>query len=352
MGEKYTITFEPVDLEMEVDEDETILDAAFRQGVNLMHGCREGRCSACKSFVLDGDIQLDYYSTFALNDFELDEGYTLLCKAHAYSDCQIELLNYDEDEIHNAVPIQEITTKIAAITHVTSDIVSLKLDVVAPQKGFTFKAGQYADIHLPDCADTRSFSMASTQADPTALEFLIKQYPGGKMAEMLDNELKAGDELKLTGPYGSCTVKPGEERPVVCIGGGAGMAPLLSIVRHMAENGIDREVRFFYGARTPDDLFYLDEIKALGEKFSDFAFTVVLSHTDDPDWSSLGLSDGEVGMVTDAVERSQLILPERDVYLCGPPPMVDAALELMEREGVPIQQTHYDKFESAVAATV
>ncbi|TXF11321.1 2Fe-2S iron-sulfur cluster-binding protein, partial [Mycobacterium tuberculosis] len=93
------INFDPVDIEMEVREDENILDAAFRQGIHLMHGCREGRCSACKSYVLDGEIQMESYSTFACNDAEVDEGYVLLCRSHAFSDCTIELLNFDEDEL-------------------------------------------------------------------------------------------------------------------------------------------------------------------------------------------------------------------------------------------------------------
>src|SRR5689334_18044100 len=101
MGEKHRVHFEPVDLEMEVDEEETVLDAAFRQGVALMHGCREGQCSACKSFLLDGDVQMARYSTFALADYESEEGYVLLCKTHVYSDVEIELINYDEDELRN-----------------------------------------------------------------------------------------------------------------------------------------------------------------------------------------------------------------------------------------------------------
>jgi propane monooxygenase reductase subunit len=96
MGDKHIARLEPVGIEMEVDEDETILDAAFRQGIMLMHGCKEGQCSSCKSFLLDGDVDLDRYSTFALPDFEEAEGYTLLCRAHVYEDVTIELLNYDE----------------------------------------------------------------------------------------------------------------------------------------------------------------------------------------------------------------------------------------------------------------
>src|ERR1700733_14014022 len=130
MGEKHQVRFEPVDLTMEVDEDETVLDAAFRQGISLMHGCREGQCSACKSFLIDGDLQMDRYSTFALADYESDEGYVLLCKSHAYSDLVIELINFDADELRNAIPLQGLRTTISAIEPVTHDIVSLRLTLV------------------------------------------------------------------------------------------------------------------------------------------------------------------------------------------------------------------------------
>ena len=110
MGEKHTVRFEPVGIEIEVDEDETVLNAAFRQGIMLMHGCKEGQCSACKSFLLDGDVDLDRYSTFALPDFEEAEGWTLLCRAHAYSDLEVELINYDEDALH-ATPPRTVATR-------------------------------------------------------------------------------------------------------------------------------------------------------------------------------------------------------------------------------------------------
>ena len=108
MAEKHVVRLEPVGIDLEVAEDQTILRAAGEQGIMLMHGCKEGQCSACKSFVLDGeDIELEKYSTFALPDFELEEGYTLLCRAHPYEDVTIELLNYDEDMIRSGLPIQK-----------------------------------------------------------------------------------------------------------------------------------------------------------------------------------------------------------------------------------------------------
>ena len=127
MADTHRIRFEPVDIEMDVTEDDKILDAAFRQGIHLMHGCKEGQCSACKSYVLDGDLQMERYSTFACTDAEVAEGYVLLCRAHAFSDCTIELLNYDEDELLGGVPIQTVTARVLAIEPVTRDIVSLRL---------------------------------------------------------------------------------------------------------------------------------------------------------------------------------------------------------------------------------
>src|SRR4051794_5030388 len=145
MGEKHTVRFEPLGIEMEVDEDETILQAAFRQGLMLMHGCKEGQCSACKSFLLDGEVDLDRYSTFALPDFEEAEGWTLLCRAHAYSDLEIELINYDEDELRSGTPILTARTRVEAIERLTHDIRLLRLSLVEPEQ-LTFKPGQYVDI--------------------------------------------------------------------------------------------------------------------------------------------------------------------------------------------------------------
>ena len=127
MGEKHIARLEPVGIELEVDEDETILDAAFRQGIMLMHGCKEGQCAACKSFLLDGEVDLDRYSTFALPDFEEAEGYTLLCRAHALTDVEIELINFDEEIIRSGVPIVEATAEVEAVEPLTHDIRRLVL---------------------------------------------------------------------------------------------------------------------------------------------------------------------------------------------------------------------------------
>lgn len=344
MGDKHRISFEPVGVEIEVTEDEKILDAAFRQGVHLMHGCREGQCSACKSYVLEGDLQMERYSTFACNDAEVEEGYLLLCRAHAYSDCTIELLNFDEDELLNSAPLQEITAEVAEIVPHTHDIVGLRLATASPLE---FKAGQYAELAIPGTEECRSFSMATTPATTGQLEFLIKKYPGGRFSALLENGLAVGDALRLRGPYGNFTLKKGHVLPLVLLAGGAGMAPVLSLLRHLAETGDSRRIRFYYGARTVADLFYLDEIRALGGQLADFGFVVALSESADGS-TDLGVV-AEPGLVTDVVEAAEPELHRSEVYLCGPPPMVDAALDLASRQGVPDDQVFYDKFTTSVS---
>ena len=344
MADNHRINFEPVDIEMEVGEQENILDAAFRQGIHLMHGCREGRCSACKSYVLDGDIQMENYSTFACNDAEVEEGFVLLCRSHAFSDCTIELLNFDEDELLSGIAIQDVRTRVVAIEPMTKDIVSLRLRPVEPAT-YEFKSGQYSDLQIPGTEEHRSFSMATTQSTSEHIEFLIKKYPGGRFAGLLDSGISVGDEMSLTGPYGSFTLKEGHVLPLVFIGGGAGMAPILSLLRHMSETGNTRRVHFYYGARTPRDLFYLDEILDIGAQLTDFEFVACLSETMEPQQIP-GSITVEEGNVTDVVRHREPGIGKTEVYLCGPPPMVDAALELLEAGGTPKDQIFYDKFTS------
>src|SRR5688572_26252063 len=163
MADTHTVRLEPVGVEFEVSEDETVLSGAFRQGLMLMHGCKEGQCSACKSFLLDGEVDLDRYSTFALPDFEEAEGWTLLCRAHPYSDLEIELINYDEEILRSGTPIRTVKTRVEALEPLTSDIRLLRL---RPEEPLEFKPGQYVDIAVPGHPDEhRSFSMANTEPD-------------------------------------------------------------------------------------------------------------------------------------------------------------------------------------------
>ena len=342
MGDKHVIRFEPVGIEIEVAEEQTILRAAAEQGVMLMHGCKEGQCSSCKSFVLDGDdIELDRYSTFALPEYELDEGYTLLCRAHAYEDLTIELLNYDEDMIRSGLPIQERVAEVVANDPVTHDMRHLVLRLAEPGE-LKFFPGQYVDITVPGAAEgtSRSFSMANISSrEAGLLEFVIKVYPGGVFSEFLDQRLRVGDRLDLTGPFGVFTLRDNPGARLVFVGGGAGMAPILALLRSMAERGIDRPTTYYYGARRPRDLCFHEELRALEGVLPRFRYVPALSEpTEDDGW------DGEVGLITDVVRRHEPDLAGADAYVCGPPPMVEAAIPLLELLGVATKHIYYDKF--------
>lgn len=342
MGKKHTVRFvDPVNLEIEVDEDETILEAAFRHGIMLFHGCKEGQCAACKNFLIEGEVMHDRYSTFALAEHELEEGFTLLCRAHAYSDAEVEILHWDEEMQESGVPIQEAQTEVVAIEALTHDMRHLTVKLVDPPE-LAFRSGQYVDIRIPGQNETswsRAYSMANTPSVDDHLEFIIKHYPGGRFSELLEGELEPGDRLDVKGPYGTFTLREKSDRDLIFIGGGSGMAPLWAHLNTMAERNIDRAVTFYYGARTRKDLFYLDEFKALEERLPGFRFVPALSEAaEDDEW------EGEVGFVSDVVDRLEDDLSNHDAYLCGPPPMIDAGIEVLEAKGVPEDRIYFDKF--------
>jgi propane monooxygenase reductase subunit len=339
MTDKHTVRFEPVGIEISVTEDQTILRAAAEQGIMLMHGCKEGQCAACKSFVLEGeDIEHDKYSTFALPDYEKDEGYTLLCRAHVYEDVTIELLNYDEEMIRSGLPIQQAVAEVVSKDPVTHDMRHLVLRLVEPAE-VKFFPGQYMDIAVPGTDQVRSFSMANTSSRDGLLEFVIKVYPDGLFSRFLDERLAVGDRLELTGPFGVFTLREADTE-LLFVGGGAGMAPILALLRTMAERGIQRKAAFFYGARGERDLCFTQELAAIAEKLPNFTYVPALS---EPAQSDEGWS-GESGLITDVVKRLATSAGGAHAYVCGPPPMVEAAIPLLTSLGVAEKRIYFDKF--------
>jgi propane monooxygenase reductase subunit len=185
--------------------------------------------------------------------------------------------------------------------------------------------------------------MASPPSPGGRLEFIIKRYPGGRFSGLLEGRLAAGDELQVTGPYGAFTLRAGSERPIVMIGGGAGMAPILALLRQMADSGNERPVVFYYGARTERDLFHHAELAELGTRLPQLRYVPCLSDSWPDDWTSRP-DGGDTGLVTQVLERRETALATHDLYLCGPPPMIDAALSMLDSAGVPREQIFFDKF--------
>lgn len=343
MSETYTVRLQPVGVEFEVEDGETVLDAAFRQGISLPHGCKEGQCSACKCVLLEGEVELKRYSTFALNDSERDGGHILLCRSLAYSDMEVELLNYDEEMLSKSIPVRSYGGSITAVERLTHDIRRIELELESPLK---FWAGQYVDITVSTEAGetiTRSFSMANAPSEAKKLSFIIKKYPDGKFSGELDTGgIRPGAAVTVTGPYGVCFRRENREGALVLVGAGSGMSPVWSILNDHLASGEHRPVYFFYGARTRDDLFYVEEIAEITRRHPSVTFIPVLSHANgDVSWT------GDRGFVHECVDArlKQLgIDGQGDVYACGPPPMIDALAPVLFMHDFDADRIFYDKF--------
>ncbi len=322
------IRFEPLGESIDCGPEETVLDAAFRQGYNLAYGCREGQCSACKCYLLEGEVDLKRYSNFALSDTERANGYALMCRAMPERDVVIELLHYDPDNYRLENAIRDGVATVTDVRELTHDIVGLTLSV---EGELSWLPGQYLDLHVPGAEDARrSFSIANLPGEDR-VELMIKRYPGGRLSGMLGESIVAGSELAFTGPYGAFHLRR-SERPILMIAGGSGMAPVLAVLRQLAEEGCARPVRFYYGAREERDLFAQEEIARIGERLADFEFTPV------------------TGRFVHEVVGEQLQSSEHDVYMCGPPPMLEAAEAMLSRRGVDPGRIFQDKFTASASA--
>ncbi len=339
------VVFEPIGEEIDCDEEESVLDAAFRHGYNLVYGCREGQCSACKAYLLEGEVVLKPYSTFALSESEESNGYTLMCRAMPEEDLVVELLHFDPDNYRLENPIRDGRGTVTTAEALTHDIRRLELRVTEPED-FSFVPGQYVDIWIPDSDARRSFSMSNVPGDGR-IELIIKRYPDGRFSSMLDGEIAEGDELRFTGPYGAFHLR-NTDRPILMVAGGSGMAPILSLLRKLSSEGCARPVRFFYGARTESDLFYVDLIAELGAGLADFEFSPVLSDQNNGD--GLGIGRRFVHEAADEFLESGGI-GDPELYMCGPPPMIDAMIEVAtDKHGIADDQIFHDKFTTSADA--
>ncbi len=352
MSETYTVRLEPVGVEFECEEGETVLDAAFRNGVSLPHGCKVGQCSACRCNLLEGEVDLLKYSTFALSDGDREQGTILLCRSLPQEDIVVELLNFDEELLSKSIVVKNFAGAIASIEKLTHDIRSIEIDLEAPIK---FWAGQYVDITVRTKNGetiTRSFSMANTPDQAEKLRFIIKKYPDGKFSNELDGGgIEIGASVTVRGPYGTCFRREDRTGNLVLVAAGSGMSPIWSILHDHVASGEDRPVQFFYGARTQADLFFQDELAALTAAHPEVTYTPVLSHAaDDASWT------GQRGFVHEVV-ASELRRLKFDgngcAYACGPPPMIDALTPALFLLDFDPDRTHYDKFTpSTVSATL
>jgi propane monooxygenase reductase subunit len=338
MAETFTIELVPGGLKFQCDEDTKLLDAAVQAGLGLPYGCRKGNCGTCKVQVLDGEVDLDIPSTYSLSQWEQDRGVTLLCSAYAISDLVLEVDGLDMDIVANAIPPREIAGEVSAIEPLTHDIRLLRIALAEPME---FRAGQFAQVRAPGTDVWRSYSMANPPGRPDEAEFMIKTIPGGAFSSRLD-ALQLGQPIALNGPHGDFAVR-NNSRPLLLVAGGAGMAPMWSMLQDLAHHQDRRPITYFYGARTPADLFHLEELTAIQGEL-DLRVVVALSDVADD------ATDGHrAGLVTDVVRQDLgRAAADHDAYLCGPPPMIDASLTLLEAYGLEQRRSiFFDKFSAS-----
>ena len=336
----FEITLLPFDISFECEEEETILDAALRQGLSLRYGCKHGGCGSCKAQIADGEVDVEEASTFALMDYERSQGLALLCSAYPLSDIAIELADdYEEAELQNGVPIRDFAARVERANSLTHDIWHLRLVLENPTP-IDFQAGQYVEIQVPGTDSWRAFSMANAPSDGAHVDLMIKILPGGLFSTYLTDRLKEGDALAIRGPFGQFSLTE-SSAPIVMIAGGSGMAPIAAMLRQLAEEKSQRAITYFYGARSVRDLFWQAEIEELGKHLASFEFVPALSEPGPgDDWN------GEVGLITDVVERRCENLRGNEGYLCGPPAMIDAAIEVLRGKDLFASRIRYDKFVS------
>lgn len=322
MTETYTITVEPLGREVECRENQTILDACLRAGVWLPHSCTHGTCATCKVDVLDGDVDHGEASTFALMDFERDEGKTLTCCARPESDVTIEA-DIDVDEDLEVFPVADFTGTIVELTDIGADTKRLRIEL---DREIGFNAGQYMKVIIPgtDGVD-RTWSMANDPTERQVVEFQVRNVPGGVGTDgWLFKNAAVGDTVQLSGPYGRFVLRTWEEdRPVVMLGGGTGLAPLASMIKHALINGeYDGHITLYAGAATVDHLYDVDFFRELEEEYPDqFTFHACIGAGEEEGYRT--------GFVNQVMLEDFTSLKGHQGYMCGSPAMVDACRKTM-----------------------
>ncbi|MGZ4586633.1 MAG: 2Fe-2S iron-sulfur cluster-binding protein [Mycobacteriaceae bacterium] len=333
------VTLMPTGDEFFVSEDEDILTAVLHQGINLQYGCRHGNCSSCKHWLIDGDVDDSAASVYAIPRSEREDGAILLCCTYARSDLVIEINQHDgvEELPPMALPGPRMAT-VLKVSPLTPLLVELRVAIDQP---LSFRAGQYAEFTVANSGERRSYSFVNPPRSSQELVFCIKRISDGVFGGVLDR-LVPGSRLNLEAPFGTMFLRE-TGRPVLAVGIGSGIAPILSILSDAADQGVDVPIRFYYGARTAGDLVYLDEIADLSARLHDFQFIPCLSQT-----SSDAPPDSRAGRVTRAIAEDIRDASAWDAYLCGAPEMCDAVGRLLEAKGMPEARIHADRFYPAV----
>ncbi len=314
---------------------EKVLDAAYRHKINLPMDCSDGVCGTCKCRCEQGDYDLgDEYIEEALSADEVAERVVLTCQMTPSTDCVI------------AVPVPSFACKltpsghggtIRAVEQLSDSTILLRLKLDDPA-AIDFLPGQYVNLAVPHTGEHRAYSFSSKPGSAQA-QFLIRNVPGGLMSRWLTETAIAGDHMTFVGPNGSFFLRA-VERPVLMLAGGTGLAPLLSMLEVLADAQCAWPIHLIYGVTNDDDLAETDRLEALARRLPSMTWASCVA---DP-----ASAHPRKGYVTQHLTDAHLHAGDCDIYLCGPPPMVDAVRGFLRDKGIEPAQFHYEKFAPSV----
>ncbi|MDO5683660.1 MAG: benzoate 1,2-dioxygenase electron transfer component BenC, partial [Propionibacteriaceae bacterium] len=319
-----------------VKENQTIANASYQQKINIPIDCNDGACGACKCFNESGEYHMPEttYVDDALSASEREDGFLLTCQAKPRSDMVIQV------PTSSAVAKTTSANYTATVTELhrfPGDLV-VRMKVKIPNRSdLAFLPGQYVNIAVPGSDDTRAYSFSSGP-DDEELEFQIKIVPGGLMSTWLDKTAKVGDTFEFNGPHGSFFLREAM-RPVLLVAGGTGLAPIMSMLRHVKETGSARVFHLVYGANTDDDIVETDLLDQWAKELPNFSWDYCVA---DPNAKAKNK-----GFVMGIIDPEHLHAGDASIYLCGPPPMVEAVREHVKGIGVEPNGFFYEKFTSS-----
>jgi CDP-4-dehydro-6-deoxyglucose reductase len=337
----HQVTIQPSGHQFIVEEDETILEAALRQGFSLPYGCRNGACGSCKGKVLSGALDYGTHSATALKDEEKTQGRALFCRARPLTDLTIEA---KEIGAARDIVVKTLPCRVEQLEKRADDVMVMKIKLPANER-LQFLAGQYIDFQLKD-GKTRSYSLANPPHDDALLELHVRHVLGGLFTDTVFSTLKARDILRLKGPLGSFFIREDSDKPMIFIAGGTGFAPIKGMLEHAFAEHTDREMVLYWGVRALKDLYMAELPRQWQAEQPNFSFIPVLSNPQPVDhWQ------GRTGFVHEAVLADFADLSGYQVYACGAPVMVDSAREAFTRtRGLPEDEFFADSFVYAADA--
>jgi ferredoxin-NAD(P)+ reductase (naphthalene dioxygenase ferredoxin-specific) len=324
------ILIEPLHRTLTVPAGANLLEVLRQHEVPFSYSCMAGRCGTCRCKVVEGDvIDAGPESQRPLN---AADRYVLACQTTLVGPCTIEIPEPDEVIVHPARIVKATVTAIEAMNH---DVVRLRL---RPARPLEFSPGQYAHLQFTP-AHIRPYSMAGLSTDGE-LEFHVRLVQGGRVTGYIADTLKPGDSVRVSGPLGTAYLRRKHVGPMLCVAGGTGLAPVLSVVRGAIAAGLDIPIHLYFGVRTPDDVYGQRWLQALAQQHPQLHVHVVVA-------SGADGTAHRAGLVTDAVAHDWPSLEGWRAYLCGAPPMVEAATRLVRCKGIAPERIHADAFYSS-----